>query len=337
EYHVLGSENYYDSDFLECRKFYELAIARSKESSLPKQSELWRSLASTYVLADPRLRDDEEAAKAYQMSVDLLNNRTDYYSNYTRSYSYRAWACGEMTLLNYFKASDLLIKAQAEWDKIPVSVGFDMGYELRSIANVWRTLGEYAFFNNDSQPKPTIELGRQSFQQALELLQSITDKYGISNNYLVDAKAMVYQSWGINERRIGLEEEGLSLLYKARSLYVSLADTYLWKPMRLQGIAELPAPITPSSPISIENPSSLSADSSSIAVAPISPTTVSSTVSPFSALLSSASPLELTSPLSSVVPLSLTQPTVSDTSTELAKTAETSKITADQVSSDSPC
>lgn len=243
EYHVLGAENYYDSDYVQSRTYYELAITRSKDSSLSKQSEIWRALASTYVLDDPQMRNATKAEESFEMAVELLKDRTDHYSNYTRAYAYRDWAQGEILLSNFDRASELLKKVQEEWNKIPLVAGFDMSYELRNIANAWRVLGERAFSSESCQSESTIELGRNAFEQALTLLQSITEKYGTNNDYLIDAKALVCQEWGRNETAIGSKDEGLKLLRQAQALYLSIASNYSWKAMRLQGLSEfLPSP-----------------------------------------------------------------------------------------------
>jgi tetratricopeptide (TPR) repeat protein len=204
EFYVLGFENLYDSDFIQAREYYRLAARRSRNSSsLPKQSEIWRSLAATYFIQDHALLDIDEGRKCFETSLRILEGRNDNYTRYVRTLSLRDWAQGELSCRNYSKTASLLHEGYNEWQNIPVWAGYQRGLELRHFANLWRMLGVGRC--QEARPDGTLNMdeGREAFEKALELIQIVSNKLGVNDDSTIDAHGLIYQDWGQQERTAG--------------------------------------------------------------------------------------------------------------------------------------
>jgi hypothetical protein len=239
EYHVIGIENYFDSDFVQARMYYQLAVQYSRSSSAYKQSEILRALGATYFLQDPAMLDVQEGREYFKKSINVLEKRTDYYSSYTRALCYRDFAYSELSCRNYDDAIPLLNESYNEWLRIPESAGFLRGPDLITIANYWRTLGEGCFREIQSNSDRNIEKGRMAFKKGLEILQMLKGIYGISDDYTIDAQALIYQEWGRQEINAGFKEQGAQLLDKAKEYFTALSDSYMWRATRQLGIDSL--------------------------------------------------------------------------------------------------
>jgi hypothetical protein len=179
EYHVLGTHNELDCDYIECEKFYRLAADRSSKSSPTKRSEILRSLGWVYYGTDPSLKNNEKGREAYKKSVTVLDGRTDVYSAYLRMLGYRNWANAEIYVGDRRKALDLLKLAHNEWVKIPPANGVAWLADLRLLVYSWGHLAA-SFFAGRGESPENIEHGRETFRQARRILETFSETYGVS-------------------------------------------------------------------------------------------------------------------------------------------------------------
>jgi hypothetical protein len=239
EYYVLGLENYWDSDYIQAKMYYRLAADKSQNSAPTKQSEIWRSIAGIYFLQDPAILNLQEGRQCFRNALTVLEGHTDYYSSYVRTLAYSYWAGAELSCKNYDRTAILLDKAYNEWLIIPEETGLFRGNDLRIIANCWREIGVGYCQESQSSGEQKIVEGREAFKKALEILQSLNVKYGINSDYIIDARAMIYQVWGQQEINAGFSKQGLQLLEEAKKHFMSLSEGCAWKFTRCSGITSL--------------------------------------------------------------------------------------------------
>lgn len=232
EYYIIGLENNFDSDFLQARIYYQLAEQSSRSSSPYKQSEILRALGGTYFLQDPALLDVKEGRKYLEKALKVLEKSTDYYASYTRTICYQACAYSELSCRNYNDAIPYLKKAYDEWLTIPAWAGFIRGPDLRTIANYWRMLGNGYFQEIQSNGEKNIENGRMAFKKGLEIIQVLKEQYAISDDFTIDAQALICQEWGQQEVTAGFRLQGIQLLEKAKEHFASLSENFTWKSLR---------------------------------------------------------------------------------------------------------
>jgi hypothetical protein len=232
EYSVLAFENQWESDFVAAKKYFEKGVKRSKYSSAPKQSELLRGLAAIYFMEDPALRNIDKGRQTYEKAVLVFGDRTDDYSNYIRALGYRTWAASERGVKNLNRAGDLLGHAYEEWMKIPSQSALLWINDLRNMAYDWGYLA-IAYFQARDEDASYVGNGRWAFREAQKVLDTLSDRYGIGDDYTIDAQGLIFHWWGQQEVAAGSRDEGQQLLVQAEQAFQRLSASYALKNLRL--------------------------------------------------------------------------------------------------------
>ena len=227
ELSVIALENWYDSDWVEARAWYERADARSEHTSPTKRAEILRSLASTYYISDGTLLDPETGTQVYQRCIAAIDGRTDNYSLYTRARCYQSWAYSALTVQHLEQSSELHRRAWEEWQRIPSSQAVAWLAEVRSLAFNYGHLGS-AWFNTSDY-----ERGRTTYGEAIAITEALSSRYGSTGDYTIDARALVLQWWGQSEVTAGDPERGRQLLDAAKETFATLSDEFVWRGFRL--------------------------------------------------------------------------------------------------------
>jgi hypothetical protein len=209
-----------------------MAVKCSRHSSVAKQSEILRSLASINFMLDPALQNIDEGRANYKKAAQALENRNDAYSYYTRVPVYRNWAVSELAVKNLTKAGKLLEREYSEWMKIPTWTGIAWSADLRTLAYNWGHLG-IAYFQGREDDASYVEKGRLAFREAQKVIETLSGAYGINNDYTIDARGLVFQWWGQQEYASGFWHEGQQLLTQAEQEYqrcptASPGRTFVW-------------------------------------------------------------------------------------------------------------
>lgn len=252
EYYVIGYENGWDADLEGAQRYYEQAAQRSGSSSSPtKRSEILRSLASTYFINDPKLQNHSKGRAAFENAISTLVGRNGPYDHYARMFGYKAWAEAELGIQNRDEAWRLLSLAQVEWSNIPTwnAVGWIADY--RQIGYDWMHLGG-AFFQALPRTPETIARGRAAFAESAKLFNSLSEDYGVSNDYRIDALGLLRQTQAQQECLAGFTAEGQKFLMLSEQEFSRLHDDFPAKPFRLAELAKAKAMFasgqTPSAP-----------------------------------------------------------------------------------------
>lgn len=225
EYYIIGTENQLESDFSQARKYYRMAVKASLRSSLVNQAIAWRTLAGSYFLQEP-FRDLVEGRKCYGKAVGVLKGQADPYSVHTTVLTYRLWSSSEFWSGDTDRAAMLLTNAYDQLSNLPLWYE-PRGFEMRTIANSWKTLGMSYF------QRSNVEQGREAFIKALKTVEVLTD------NYTDDIRGQVYQEWASQEINCGVKQECESLLNKARQCYMSLAIDYPGRDTKLKAVEDM--------------------------------------------------------------------------------------------------
>jgi len=242
ELNVIALENWYDSDWAEARVWYERAAERSELTSPTKRAEILRALASTYYINDGTLLDPATGAETYARCIEAIDGRTDNFSLYTRARCYQNWAYSELSVQNLESASQLHRRAWEEWQRIPSSQAVAWIAEVRNLAFNYAHLGSSWFNASDH------ERGRQVYGEACAITEALSNKYGSTGDYTIDAQALVLQWWGQSEVTAGDPERGRQLLDEAKDRFATLSDEFVWRGFRLSELEQARARATPPPP-----------------------------------------------------------------------------------------
>lgn len=224
EYAVIGVENEFESDFLQAREYYRMAVKASTKSSIMNQIWAWRSLGGSYFWLEP-YRNVAEGRNCYEQAIKLLQGVSEPYLIYTKGFTYRNWADREAWAENFDEASDKLELAYENVCLLPDWYNLK-AEELRFIANLWRLLANryWQTLRNEQD----LEKARSAFKKAIEVTQ------GLNDDNTNDIRGQIYQDWGVLEVRSGSRSEGTSLLRQADQQYRTLPTPYPNRDMKLR-------------------------------------------------------------------------------------------------------
>lgn len=231
EYYVIAVENQFESDFADAQKFYAEAARRADDSSPTRRSEIHRALAWSY-FSNPQFRNLERGRAAYRAATDALNRLDDPYSVYIRSLGYRSWAEAELWIENRDEAWRLLALAHDEWLKIPTGNAIGWISDFRQIGSGWMHVGAL-FFRAEPRTTETIAKGRDAFARSASVFRSLSQTYGVSNDYRIDALGLLLQTQAQCEHAAGFAEEARVFLADAEKEFLRLPDSFQWKTLRL--------------------------------------------------------------------------------------------------------
>jgi hypothetical protein len=232
EYIVLAAENYYDSDFLQAREFYEKAVEASRKRGNGKLTKCiaMRALSWSFYWQEP-YRNIAKGRQYYQKSVDIMAEENDLYSIYTIVLTYREWATQEIfagVKENEYTVNKLN-KAHEYLEKLPDWYGFKND-ELRGIASAFMQLGAAYFQDQSLDTLSRQEKARQTFSYSLNLLQSLNDDTS------KDLCGQICLELAKNEFLWGEKARGDAALEQAKQYYTNLSETYSPRPVRLTGL-----------------------------------------------------------------------------------------------------
>jgi hypothetical protein len=236
EYYVIALENQLESDFADAQTFYAEAARRANDSSPTRRSEINRALAWSY-FGNPRFRNLDKGRAAYRAAADALAGLDDPYSMYTRSLGYRSWAEAELWIENRDEAWRLLALAHDEWLKIPTANAVGWISDFRQIGYDWMHVGAL-FFRAEPRTTETIARGREAFARSSSVFQSLSQAYGVSNDYRIDALGLLLQTQAQCEHAAGFAEEARGFLADAEKEFLRLPDAFPWKALRLAELAK---------------------------------------------------------------------------------------------------
>lgn len=236
EYYVLAFENQLESDFADAQKLYAEAVRRADSSSPTRRSEIHRALAASY-FGYPAFRNLEKGRAAYRGATDALAGLNDPYSVYARSLGYRSWAESELWVENRDEASRLLALAHDEWLKIPTANAVGWISDFRQIGYDWMHVG-VLFFRSEPRTDETINSGREAFDRSASVFRSLSETYGVSNEYRIDALGLLLQTRAQWEHAAGFTEEANRMMADAEAEFLRLPDAFQWKALRLADLAK---------------------------------------------------------------------------------------------------
>ena len=230
EISIVAMENYYDGDWLEARRWYQLAEGRSEHTSPLKRAELLRALASTYYINDPALLDPATGADAYRRAVGAVDGRIDIFASYTRALGYRGWAASELSVQRLDEAADLFDRAWQEWQKIPGNEVVRWLGDVRNLAFSGGFLGAAWFKSAEDGAHAR---GRAAFAMALDITGALADRYGSTGDYTLETRGLICQWWAQSELIAGDGERSTELFERAHEAFDSLSDEFPWRDFRL--------------------------------------------------------------------------------------------------------
>jgi hypothetical protein len=228
---VLANENWWESDFVEAKTYYEKAVQSSQGYSATSRAEFMRSLATMCFVEDPAVQDIDKGRESYEGAINTLENRTDAYSKYARFFTYKAWAVSEIQVRNLSRGADLLARAYTEFFQIPTGTGVMWLNDLRDLVFQYVYLGAGYFKARDDENN--VEKGRLAFREAQKVTESLSNQYGSSSGYTVDARGVLFHGWGQQELEAGFTDEAQQHLAQAEQEFQRLPDDFPWKEFRL--------------------------------------------------------------------------------------------------------
>jgi hypothetical protein len=237
EYVVMGNEFTSNSDYLRARKYYQLGTMHSSGSSPVIQSLAWRLLASSYFNPDPSLLNVHKGDEFYQRAFDALKDENDYYSLYNKSLVCVGWA-NSIVMHDMHRAGVLLDEAYQYWTKIPLECGLQRGPDYVGLAFAWLRVADLSCSNQLPEDVDHGTTSQLAYKKAEEIILALHN-YGIDADYTKDALGRVYVSWGRSLLNTSCREEGISILKKARGLYLDISDAFPAKNIQSQYVESL--------------------------------------------------------------------------------------------------
>ena len=247
EISIVAMENYYDGDWLEARRWYQLAEGRSEHTSPLKRAELCgpspRPTTSTIRrFSTLRQAQTPTAAPSARSTVASTSSRR------TRgALGYRGWAASELSVQRLDEAADLFDRALQEWEKIPGNEVVRWLGDVRNLAFSGGFLGAAWFKSAEDGAHAR---GRAAFAMALDITGALADRYGSTGDYTLETRGLICQWWAQSELIAGDGERSTELFERAHEAFDSLSDEFPWRDFRL-GELELakatgaPAPSEP--------------------------------------------------------------------------------------------
>jgi hypothetical protein len=139
---------------------------------------------------------------------------------------------------NLAEAGELLGSAYGHWMQVPPATGIVWSHELINVVHNWVYLGA-AYFNAREKDANSTEKGRLAFQQAQRVIDTLSGKYGVNNDYTTDARGIIFQSWGQHEYLAGFQQDGHQLLEQSEQQFQRLSDKFAWKNFRLAELKQV--------------------------------------------------------------------------------------------------